>query len=564
MDSPGGKGSYTRAPPRRGFYGRRFVLKSHVEVDKKLVLVNSVSNVATRFINISVVIWLQQYLLRRITPEEYSLYPVLGSAMLFIPILVAIMTRGLGRYTIEAYAKGDDAQVTRIASTMFLPLCGAAALLLIIGVLFSWRIGALLNIVPERIWDARVMVGFMFLPVILWLPLAPFAVGLEVRQRFIWMNLIEVGRQIIRLGVLCALLFGVSTRVVWVVVASSTAEVWGLFVALVLSRRLVPALKLRWSAIHWPLVKTLISFGGWSFLSSVSEAIRQNSDAIILNKLSTAFDVTCFNLGAMPTRQLQSITLHTTATLTAPLTALHTMQEEERLGKVFLRAGRYGLWAALTVALPLMVYSREFVTLYVGPTFLAAAAVMSLLLAIAPLEYGNAAAYHVAYAKALVRPYALATFAVQAANLALTLYLVGVLHLGALGSALGTAITMITAYPLLMWRLSLKLANIPCGIWVRETLWPGLLPGIVAAPVWAALGYLLPATSWTILFLNCVLGGLCYIAVLFRFSLRDADRWELGLVVSRVKAVLSNRGAAPVPGPVSNPGATEKTDRSPD
>jgi len=74
-----------------------------VELSKRLVLINSASSLLTRMLSISVLIWLQQYLLMRIKPEEYSLLPVLYSVMMFAPLITTILTGGLGRYIVEAY-----------------------------------------------------------------------------------------------------------------------------------------------------------------------------------------------------------------------------------------------------------------------------------------------------------------------------------------------------------------------------------------------------------------------------------------------------------------------------
>lgn len=91
-----------------------------VEISKQLVLVNAASSVVVRVVNISVLVWLQQYLLKRISAEKYALYPVLGAAIVFLPLLMGVLTSGLGRYIVEAYAKGDERGVTQIVSTMFL------------------------------------------------------------------------------------------------------------------------------------------------------------------------------------------------------------------------------------------------------------------------------------------------------------------------------------------------------------------------------------------------------------------------------------------------------------
>ncbi len=50
-------------------------MSARVEISKRLVLINSACTVATQFLSITVLVWLHQYLLLRISPSEYALYP---------------------------------------------------------------------------------------------------------------------------------------------------------------------------------------------------------------------------------------------------------------------------------------------------------------------------------------------------------------------------------------------------------------------------------------------------------------------------------------------------------
>ena len=268
-------------------------------------MINSASSLATRMLSISVLVWLQQYLLKRIEPAEYALLPVLYSVMMFAPLITTILTSGLGRYIVEAYARHDDERVTQITSTMFPILCGAGLLFLAAGWTLAWHIGSVLDIEPEYLWDARVMMALLMFSAAIRLPVAPFGTGLFVRQKFVLQNLIQVGAEVFRLSLLFILLLGVSTRVLWVITAAVSAGMIGLIVRTTISRRLVPTLRFRPSHIHWPIARELTSFGGWSFVAQVASTIRTGADALILNKLATPLDVSCFHLGSLPMKHLQ-------------------------------------------------------------------------------------------------------------------------------------------------------------------------------------------------------------------------------------------------------------------
>ncbi len=236
-------------------------MKERVEASKKLVLINSASAVVATAVNMAVWFWLQPYLLHRIGDEEYSLYPVLAAVMVFLPMFTMVIISGISRYVTEAYARGDDRRVVQIVSTMTVVLFGVGLAILIGGAFFCWFIDRILNIPAHRLWDARIMMGLMVLFFAIRVATTPFCVGLFVRQKFVLRNLILVGQEAVRITILLSLLFGVSTRVLWVVVATIGANLCGLIIILVVSVRLVPALRFRISQVRWWLFLTTIPQG---------------------------------------------------------------------------------------------------------------------------------------------------------------------------------------------------------------------------------------------------------------------------------------------------------------
>jgi len=449
------------------------------------------------------------------------------AVIVFVPLLTAILTSGLGRYIVEAYAKSQERQVTQIVSTMFPLLLGAGMILLAFGWTFAWHVDHVLTIAPEQLWDARIMLGLLMFSAAIRLPLAPFGVGLYVQQKFVLLNCIQLGTEFVRIVLLFTLLLGISTRILWVVVASVSASICGVLVQVLISRRLVPALKFRLSEIRWTLAKPLTSFGTWNFVLRAADTIRTSADAIILNKLGTPLDVTNFHLGSMCLRQMQTTSYLVRAPLYPPLTAMHATGQEERLRNTYLRGGRYALWASLFLAVPLIVFRREIITLYVGEKFLAAGTVMALLLLIFPIAYGNVMMPHIAHAKAMIRPWAIRAAIIHFTNLLLTLYLVGVAKMGAIGSALATLTVFVIYEPLLYWPLGLRLAGLTFWTWLKQTIKPGFLPVFVAAPVWIGLRVLVAPSSWLELGLCVLCGMLCFIGFVLGFCLTSYERDNL-------------------------------------
>lgn len=511
-----------------------------VEINKRLVFVNSASTVLRRFLTIAIAAWLHQHLLLRISAEEYSLLPVLMALMIFVPLVSMVFTSGLSRFVTEAYARGDEKRVTQVVSTMFPLLVGAALALLILGGLFSWNIARVLTVAPEFVDEARTMFALLILGAAVRMASIPFELGFDVKQRFILRNGIGVGAELARIAFLLTLLAVFGTHVVWVVVAFFAADLCERFVVVVLSRRMVPALCFNTRDFRREIVKPMTSFGGWSLVAHVATLVREAADPLILNKLATPVDVSTFGLASLVELHLRRTIFGTARNAQPAIVALQATGQTERLRRTYFRLSRYMLWALLLACLPLIIFCREFFDLYLrerSSLYTSAAVVLALLVARSALLFPNTLISMVAEAQARVRPLALRGLAMQSANLALTIYLVGGLGMGAFGSALSTLAVSAVAVPLLFWSFGLELTGARAGPWVRSALLRGVVPGLVATPVWIAVKLSLEPDTWLELGVAGAAGCAVYAAAVF-FSLSREERQDLGRLLARRSALV--------------------------
>ena len=480
--------------------------------------------------NVVILLWLHQHLLKRITPEEYSLYPVILGLMVFPPILATLLTSGLGRYVLEAHVQGDERGVRRVVSTMLPFLLTAGLLVLAGGWWAAWRIDAWLRLEPERVWDARLMLGMMILPVALSFPVSPFSCGLWVRQKFVWINSIELGGEILRAALLLVLLLGVNTRVIWVATATMTSQVIKLLVLMYASRRAVPALRWRWRDFHWPTAHALTRFGFWSLIGQCADQIRAGAHPLILKNLSTAArSPLSTSAGSSFTRSLLEYIVTPTA---AALTALHAAGDRERLRAYCAgdatACGERCCWCCCS-RLSHGVRNAYAVRTTSKPR------ILGLLLLTFPLVYGNNMMARLAYASGELRPWALRMLLVQLLTVAGAVLLVGRLHMGAVGAALATLLVIAVAQPLLFWPLGLRMAGVSWREWFVATLWPGLLPGVFGVVAWYAPKMVVTVDSWPSLMACGAAGAAVYCLAVLTLGLRASERRQLAAALARVR-----------------------------
>lgn len=518
-------------------------MASQVEISKRLLLINSASSIAAQVLQVSVLFWLYRHLAQQVSAVELSLLPLVNAITGLIPLFTMVLTSGLGRYVIEAYARGDDEGVSRIVSSM-VPLLSLAGLVLLVGGgLVAWHVDKILIIPETLIWDSRLMVFMMVVFMAVQLACSAQGVGLYVRQKFVLLSMINVCAEIVKSGVLLVLMLTVSTRVLWVIVAQVSSLTFSLVVATALSLHMVPTLRYRYRRIHWDVVYAITGFGGWNFLVGLAGRTREYAIPLILNRLGTPTDNVTYQFGSMPRRLVDQWFDVAGRPLHPMITGMHAVGAAERFRNAYLRGGRVGLWVILAAAIPTMIYAPRLMGLYMGHSYddayIEAALVLVFLFACSILSSGNWMTWCMANAKADMRPVGICVIVTQVANVALILVATGWFHLGAPGAALASFIVNSVSAVLLLLPVGLRLADVSLATWIERTFVPGVAPGCIAAVAWVALDLWVKPDSWLELGWCTVIGGLVYVAVLLGGCLEPRDKQDLAAILVRAKMVIA-------------------------
>lgn len=513
-------------------------INSNIIISKKLVIINSISSAVTLILNAFFLVWLQQYLLKQISTEEYSLIPLLMSIMAFAPLLSTILTGGIGRYVTTAYYKGDIEEVTRICSTMFPILLMAGLGLITVGFIAAWKIELLIKIQPAQVDDAKLMLRLLVIITALRLPFSVLAGGFMIKQKLILQDMIDVGCQLLRIAILFSLLYFVSTRVLWVTTAWAIAEFVNMAIAIPLSIKLVPAQRFRLSAFHWPLVKELINYGGWALFGQTAATLKQAMDPLILNRFGSATDVSVFYVAGIAPRQLSMLLGPITRPFFSVLTAMHATGDFVKLSNTYLRTARYHAWLVICISIPAMVFCCELMHLYLGGKYDQAGPVMAVLLMVSILYSFNALGNAIAGAVGPVKEYSLRLVIIQVVNLVLTLFFVAYLHQGAFGSAMATLIAVLLIEASITWRFCRDLAHASTKQWLSEVIQPTLLPAIPALIACLAIKISIGISTWTGLLSASVLSAILYCGCIASFGLRQQDRIDISRLLHRLPNTL--------------------------
>ncbi len=503
--------------------------------------VNAISSILARLLNVGGLLWMFQYLLTRISTQEFAVYPVITAVMVFAPLFFSFFTTGVSRYIVDSYARNDPNSVPIIVSSILPPLGLVSAMFLIAGGIFAWQIEHILTIPPEMLEPARWMMALLVCSFSFQMLLLPFGVGFHVRQRYVELNLLGVARDILRVGLLFLLLTEVSAAVIWVVVATVVADMAHLIAVTLRSRVLTPTLRFRSGLYDRSMSRRLMSFGLWTTIGQLSNILFTNAATLVLNGYGTALDVTNYHVGATCFRQLQSLIILARLPLQPALVAMHAQDQNERLARTAFRGGRYGLWVAMAIATPLAIYSSEFIHLYLGDKFEDAGDVLILFMLTFPFTQPTVLLPMVAIAKARVRALNLAALISTFFGVLIMLAFTLIWELGSIGVTLSLVIVAIGSQVAYFWNLQNDLVDSTFSVLWKETLRPGLTPALVGGGAWGLLQYNFAIDSWLSLFLHSLAGGCVYLVTLFGFCMNASDKEILSAVGAKIRSRLSKR-----------------------
>lgn len=170
-------------------------------------------------LDLLLLIWVQQHLIRQVAPEEYSLLALVRSVTLPLSLLVMAMMPAVGRFVTESYALGREKDISRMTASILPALGIGVVVVLALGAALVWGAPMVLGVSAIRGAEFRFMLALNIAMLAVRLLLIPFSIGIFVVQKHYVYHAIELGASVLKVGVVIALFSLAGTRVLWLVVA---------------------------------------------------------------------------------------------------------------------------------------------------------------------------------------------------------------------------------------------------------------------------------------------------------------------------------------------------------
>lgn len=471
---------------------------------------------------VALTIVLTPVILHFIGPEEYGIFALANVFVSFVGLLDIGMGPAIVRFLSVSLATSNFSDARAVLGVGFTFYTAVGVIGIVLALIGGQLLPDILSLSPDLHGTATFAItvaGIGFFFTVIRSPYASIPGALQRFDTATYVNLISTTAGAI--GTVTVLTAGWGLRGLMIVTALQ--PVLSLVLYLRGTRRLVPELRVR-PAYEGPLMRRMVSFSAYSFISNMAGAVLFQIDKIILGSLGNVSLVTYYVVPGNVAQRLHTGVAQLASVILPVSADLHARQERAALGAVYVRATRVLALVVVSLCVPVFVFARQLLFEWVGESFAAESfGTLRVLIITYALLALTALPYYVSLG--IGRPRILAVFNVITATINVVLIFILIPAYGLIGAAFAYLAATVTVpfliiylerrvlalerspWPSLILRLGLvALAQAACCLLLRP-LATGLAQviillfvGVAIGPALALLtGYLRPEDRATLL-----------------------------------------------------------------
>lgn len=475
------------------------------------------------------------FLVRNLGVAAYGVVSLANSLVIYMSLVTESFDVAVNRHLTIDMHRGDLNAANRTFNTAFFSALALAAALTPLVLIGSWLFPRIFSVPPGDALGASLVFISVTMFALVDFVGGAFEVSTFAMHRFDLRNLVKGVSLALRVAVIVGL-FAVFGAGLWQVAAGFVVGGTATFVGgYVVARRLTPQLRLRRRSFDRSLLKPLASLSGWSIVNRVGLLLFLGIDLVIVNLLIGASATGRYGALILFPELLRGLSDTVASVINPAMVSHYARGRSEDLRRLANHSVKLiGLMIALPAGLACGM-AGPFLRLWLGPTFAASGPLLVLLVAHLSVNVPTQPLSWVLTSYNKVRLQGIVTLALGVGNVILAVFFVKVVHLGAPGVALATAIVYTVRNGVFVSAYGARTLGQP-----RGNYYPMLLSGAAHCGAVAVASYFIVhmfgAGSWGSLVAAGAIVAVLYAAFVVRLSLTADERDAIGTLLPSVAA----------------------------
>jgi len=431
---------------------------------------------------------------------------------------------GVTRFIADADGRGQRERISEVLSSALAVLAATAVVAVAILLALSVVGARILNVHGLALQnDLRLLFVLFAAEAVFGLPALAFLGVLQGLQRYGWIKVVDLSRQVLY-TVLALIVLLTGHGVVAFGATMITATAFAAVGYAVVAHLLCPEMRVSPRLINRAALRPLASFSAWVFISRINGVIWAQMDTVILSVIVGINVLAGYNFAA----RLQSAASYPqslSAAAVVPASAnLLALESRVRLRALLVRGTRYSLELSLPVTIAAMILARPLLIYWVGDQYAGYAGPTQLFLTYQLVSCTAGIANTMLVGMGRVRAVTIYVTIAMLVNLGLSIALAR--PLGVSGVIIGTLVGYGITAPLYI-RLVLRELSMGVGEFLGQAILPILPWAATFAAVVALTAHFLTPASLIAVALCCIPGTVVYIAGIVRFAMTREERSAL-------------------------------------
>ena len=308
--------------------------------------------------------------------EDYGIYNVVGSVVVFLNFLKMALTNATYRYLAIEIGKKSGPRLHEVYSmSINVHIILAVVVWIILECVGVWFLNAKLNIPSERMVAANWLFQFSLLSFCISIVQTPFNSSLIAHERMNFYAIVSIIETVLKLVIVYLLLVSpIDKLVTYGLLQLLIAVLVGVCYMLYCIRMFTDCRYVRyWSA---PLARELVAYSGWSLLVNASDVIAHQSMSIVFNLFFGVVANAAMGITQQVTSQLGAFLGNFTMSFNPQIIKSYAAKQYDYFMKLIFSSSKLSFFLFLFIALPVVANIEFILTVWLGdypemtPTFI--------------------------------------------------------------------------------------------------------------------------------------------------------------------------------------------------
>ncbi|WP_078593656.1 oligosaccharide flippase family protein [Evansella clarkii] len=323
----------------------------------------TVTNAAVGFIYIPLLIYF-------LGQEEYGLYQLLGSFLIYLGLFDFGLGKTVTRYYSKYIALKDDIRKENLLALSTIIFSGLTIILIIVGSIFYFFLEELFknSLTSNEIIIAQQMYIVILVTATITILTTIFKAIVTANEKFVFLKGLLIVQVIMRPIIVLAV-FSIQASAFNLVIVQAAINILGIVAMVYYSFK---KLNVRIKFHYWDisLLKDLQRFSFFIFITAVMDQIFWRSDQIILGIIVGTASVAVYSIGSQIVMYYMTLSTAMSGVFLPSITKRVAQNASNKeLTDIFIKIGRLQYILLGAVLIGFILFGKEFISLWVGDDF---------------------------------------------------------------------------------------------------------------------------------------------------------------------------------------------------